>query len=297
MGGSHIAGSLFHPCSQALGGIHTLPVRENGSEAHFFLAFESLAARIDSDSVPRDGVAVAIPNPFDYPRGISYMRHKYQQLYGKDLREGLAQQLKCDPSRIHFLNDAAAFLLGELHQGAAIGVSRAIGVTLGTGVGSAFAVGGKIVVTGQGVPPNGEIWNLAYRDLTVEDFISTRAIQRTYQQFTGIHAEVRDIAALAVQDAHARQTFQIFGAELGGLLRHICVAFAPQRIVLGGGISRAANLFLPAAEKELSDPATQLRISNLFERAPLIGAGVSWKFNHTNFALREREPSGISEES
>lgn len=296
VGGSHIAAGLFHPSREALGAIHTLPVRETGGGAHFLSAFETLAASILPDSIRCDGVAVAIPNPFDYREGVSYMRHKYQQLYGKDLRRDLAQRLECDPVRIHFLNDAASFLIGELCQGAAIGVDRAIGITLGTGVGSAFAVDGKIVVSGRGVPPSGEIWNLAYRCRTVEDFISTRAIQRTYNQLTGVHAEVRDIAALAVQDSLARQSFEILGAELGRLLRDICIDFAPQRIVLGGRISRAANLFLPAAEKEVSDPAIQLRISDLFERAPLIGAGMSWKFNFMNNVL-EPEPSEISEES
>jgi hypothetical protein len=47
--------------------------------------------------------------------------------------------------------------------------------------------------------------------------------------------------------------------------------------VLGGGISRAAGLFLPAAERELVDLNIQLRVSDLLERATLIGAGVNWK--------------------
>jgi glucokinase len=278
----------------ALSGIHTLPVRETGSAVDFVAAFEALAETILPAPAPRDGVAVAIPNPFDYDEGISYMRHKYHQLYGKDLRRGLAERLGSNPFRVHFLNDAAAFLIGELHQGAAIGVSRSIGITLGTGVGSAFAVGGKIVLTGRGVPPRGEIWDLPYRNSTVENFISTRSLQRTYEQLTGIRSEVRDIAALGVQHPHSRETFEAFGKELGSVLRDTCLEFAPQRIVLGGGISRAADLFLPAAERELADPATQLRVSDLFERAPLIGAGVSW-INYLNGQLQEPEPTRIAE--
>ena len=297
VGGSHIAASLFHPGSMRLGAVHTLPVRETGSATDFVAAFQSLAETMLPASVPRNGIAVAIPNPFDYDEGISYMRHKYQQLYGKNLRHCLAEGLGCNAARVHFLNDAAAFLMGELHQGAATGVNRAIGITLGTGVGSAFAVGSKIVVTGPGVPPRGEIWDLSYRDGTVEDFISTRSIQRTYERLTGVRAEVRDIAALAVRDLQARETFEFFGKELGAVLRQICLAFAPQRIVLGGGISRSAGLFLPAAEKELADPAIQLRVSDLFDRAPLIGAGVSWKFNFVHGQPPEPEPSGIAEGS
>jgi glucokinase len=280
VGGSHIAASLFHPASMTIGKLHSLPVRETGTADEFFAAFESLAELMLPASAPRSGVAVAIPNPFDYEHGVSYMRHKYRQLYGNDLRKGLGEKLGCDPARVHFLNDAAAFLIGELFHGAATGVSRAVGIALGTGVGSAFAVDGKIVVTGRGVPLDGEIWNLPYRNSTVENLVSTRSIQRRYEQLTGKCAEVRDIAALGINDPNVRQTFEAFGKELGKVLRHTCVEFAPQRIVLGGGISRAAALFLAAAEKELADLDIHLRVSDLLERAPLIGAGVSWKSNY-----------------
>ena len=136
------------------------------------------------------------------------------------------------------------------------------------------------MVTGRGVPPDGEIWNLPYGESTVENLISTRSIQKRYEQLTGKSAEVRDIAALGIKDPNVSRTFESFGKELGEVLRHTCAEFAPQRIVLGGGISRAAGLFLAAAEKELADLNIQLRVSDLLERAPLIGAGVSWKWHH-----------------
>jgi len=49
---------------------------------------------------------------------------------------------------------------------------------------------------------------------------------------------------------------------------------------LGGGISRAAGLFLASAENELADLEIHLRVSDLLERAPLIGAGVNWKWRY-----------------
>jgi glucokinase len=282
VGGSHISGGVFRPDSMRVDRMHTLPVRETGSVDQFLLAFESLGKIMLPSHDAHAGVAVAIPNPFDYQGGISYMQHKYQQLYGKNLRDGLAERLECTPARVHFLNDAAAFLMGEIYQGAAIGVSRAVGITLGTGVGSAFAVDGKIVVAGPGVPAGNEIWDLPYRDGSVEDFISTRSIQRRYEQLTGMQVEVREIADLGTGHPSARRAFEDFGQELGRVLREVCLDFTPQRIVLGGGISRAAQLFMPSAEKEMDSPAIQLRVSKLFERAPLIGAGVSWSENNGN---------------
>ena len=276
VGGSHVTASLFDQGRMKVAELRRIPLNESGSEADFLTAFATLADTIFPPPAYRAGVAIAIPNPFDYKAGISFMRHKYRYLYGKDLRSSLAERLRCDSVRVHFLNDAAAFLLGEMSGGVAAGVDRAIGITLGTGIGSAFAVGGKIVTSGVGVPAKGEIWDLPYRGRTVEDFTSTRSIQRLYEQRTAIHAEVRDIAALGSGDSTVREIFETFGRELGGVLRELCLEFAPQTIVLGGGISRAADLFLSTAEKELAEPSVQLLISTLFERAPLIGAGISW---------------------
>jgi glucokinase len=298
VGGSHVAASVFNPDSMSLGKLGTVPVLETGGTTDFFAAFESLANIMLAAFGPLAGAAVAIPNPFDYDRGVSYMQHKHRHLYGSDLRGELANRFGCDPVRVHFLNDAAAFLIGELYQGAAAGASRVIGIALGTGVGSAFAVDNKIVVQGGGVPPGGEIWNLPYRESIIENFISTLAIQRLYHELSGTRAEVRDIAALASTHEPARQTFELFGSELGKVLREICFAFNPERIVFGGGISRAAEFFLPAAEKELAGLSVQLRVSNLFERAPLIGAGVSWKQKYVNGKEpRQFEQSSVAEEA
>ena len=287
VGGSHIAGGLFDPDTTTIGAIHTVPLRETVTAEEFLAAFDSLGKTVAPGSVASSGVAVAIPSPFDYERGVSYMQHKYHQLYGRNLRQGLAERLACEPAKVHFLNDAAAFLMGELYQGAAVGVHRAIGITLGTGVGSAFGVDGEIVVTGCGVPVGGEIWNLPYCDSSVENFISTRSIRRRYEQLAGKRVEVREIANLGFEHAPTRQTFEDFGSELGNVLRNICLEFAPRRIVLGGGISRAAPLFLPAAEKELAHPGIQLRVSDLFERAPLIGAGVRWMRNNLKWQAKQ----------
>lgn len=275
VGGSHIGCGLFDPARVGVNRLSDFPVASS-TPAEFFSAFDSLAKSVLADSRSCAGVSIAMPNPFDYERGISHMRHKYQLLYGVELRPELARRLQVDSARIQFLNDAAAFLTGELYQGAARGASRVIGITLGTGVGSAFAVGGEVVSSGRGIAPGGEIWNLPYRDSIVEDVISTPAIQRIYEKNGGSRMAVCDIAHRASHEPQARHTFELFGSELGKVLRHISIEFGPERIVLGGGISRAAEFFLPSAEKELADVAIPLKISELFEQAALIGAGVAW---------------------
>ena len=153
------------------------------------------------------GAVLAVPGPFDLVSGISRMQHKLKSLYGVDLRSALAERFGWGPARFFFLNDAAAFLLGEVQCGAARGSEKAIGIVLGTGIGSAFALNGHWITTGKGVPPGGEIWNLPYIQGTVEDLLSTRAIRQDYFARTGRDEEVITIAKRATADTEARSSF------------------------------------------------------------------------------------------
>jgi glucokinase len=225
-----------------------------------------------------------MPGPFDYAAGVSWMRHKLPYLYGIDLRKALAERFGWQPEQVHFVNDAAAYLLGEVGAGAVRGVPRVVGITLGTGIGSAFAVDGRIVAEGFGVPPGGEIWNLPYEDRIVEDFLSTRAIQHAYRERTGQECEVASIAAKADKNPEAAEVFTEFGRDLGLALRTLLRQFAPDVVVLGGGISRSAHLFLSAAEQQLLGLGFELRVSTLGDHAPLVGAAVALFAGSSGFA-------------
>ncbi|HUX46320.1 MAG TPA: ROK family protein, partial [Terracidiphilus sp.] len=220
---------------------------------------------------------LAMPGPFDYATGVSWMQHKLPYLYGIDLRAKLCAAFGWQPDQVRFLNDAAAYLLGEIGAGAARGVSRVVAITLGTGIGCAFGVDGRVVTEGKGVPPGGEIWNVPYQGQIVEDFLSTRAIQKAYKERTGHQSGVASVAGIAADgDPVAREVFTDFGRKLGRALRDLLADFAPDVVVLGGGISRSSQLFVPAALPELGSLPMQLRITDLGDRAPLAGAGVAW---------------------
>lgn len=285
VGGSHIAASMSGPHNLAVTAMESSAVSKNGSLREFLEIIASLTKRLLDGAKPPAGVSIAMPNPFDYARGISYMRHKFEYLYGIELSGKISQVLGCPPEKISFLNDADAFLMGEMKQGAGRGQKRAVGITLGTGVGSAFAVSGEIVTATEGVPPGGEIWNLSYKDGIVEKFVSTLAIQENYRLRTGIAEEVQEIANQSETNPEAKVTFEQFGHELGNVLRATCAGFKPERIILGGGISRSAALFLPAAEKELSGLGMTVCVSQLGERAALVGAAVHWINKHGDVSL------------
>ena len=277
VGGSHVSAAVCQAGSYQLRSVaRALHPAQQTSEA-FLDVLSGLAAQVTADASNVLGVSVAMPGPFDYATGVSWMKHKLPYLYGIDLRQALADRLGWQPGQVRFLNDAAAYLLGEVGAGAARGVARAVGITLGTGIGSAFAVDGRIVTEGQGVPPGGEIWNVPYESGIVEDLFSSKAIRNSYEQLTGQQEEVAAIARYAAAaDPAAAEVFAEFGRRLGRAMKSLFTTFAPDVVVLGGGISRSAALFLPFAQEQLEGHKMQLRVSALGDSAPLVGAGVAW---------------------
>jgi glucokinase len=316
VGGSHVSAAVCAEETYALRGLSRAALPADGPSPFSAASFKRLIHTL-GETAARDagiemagvaGAALAMPGPFDYEQGISHMQHKLHSLYGVDLKQGLATRFHWQPGQVRFVNDAAAFTLGEAGAGVGRGFHKVIGITLGTGIGCAFSTGGRIAIPADqpggdpGVPPGGEIWNLPYAGATVEDFVSTRFLRQRYQQLTGAEIEVSAIADAArgdqpcpelengaldgsagapgrpdAQDAHcrAREAFQAFGRNLALVLNTHCAAFQPDVIVLGGGIARAAALFVPATRKALAFE-TRIAISILMDEAPLAGAGVRW---------------------
>lgn len=276
VGGSHISAAVCFKSDYRLGPVVRGQYGSIDTSAGFIDLLSKLGAEAATGSSGAMGATLAVPGPFDFQAGMSLMRHKLPYLYGIDLRLPLAKRLGCEPGQVQFLNDADAYLLGEIGAGAARGFGRVIGFTLGTGIGSAFAVKGKLVTDGPGVPAGGEIWNVPFEGGIVEDFVSTRAIAGHYERNTGSARSVAELAAAAAHDPAAAEAFAEFGRQLGRVLRTVVADFHADVIVLGGGISSSPELFLPATRSELQDNLIELRVAELMDRAPLVGCGVAW---------------------
>ncbi len=168
-------------------------------------------------------------------------------------------------SRPLVLNDANAFVLAESRLGAAEGARTVVGLTMGTGVGGGLVLDGRIW-TGC----NGAAGEIGHMPLVVdgplcacgargclEALIGTRAILDRYQAMTGSGASElspRDIAERAERgDAGAILTWRETGRFLGLALVGLTHLLDPELFIIGGGISRAADLILPAAREALRD--------------------------------------------
>jgi len=70
-----------------------------------------------------------MPGPFDYVKGISYIRGvaKYENLYGINISDAVSVNLGIqDGFLIRFMNDASSFAVGEAWQGSASGFNRSL---------------------------------------------------------------------------------------------------------------------------------------------------------------------------
>ena len=280
VGGSHISAAICHEPDLRLERVLTAPHPAEPSPAAFVDVLFTLGARAAQSLRCLVGAGLAFPGPFDYAGGISRMEHKLPYLNGFNLKRALAERFGWKPEQVRFLNDAAAFTLGELGAGAAQGAKRAVGVTLGTGIGASFAVDGSIVTEGPGVPPGGEIWNYPLNGGILEDGLSSKRIQADYVQFTGASLSVVQIADRATTDEAAAKVFTNFGQRLGDAIRLTLAPFHPDVVVLGGNIARSAKLFLPETEHAIEDLKIRIEISTLFDNAQLVGAGAMWLKSH-----------------
>lgn len=215
-------------------------------------------------------IGLALPGPFEYDIGICLMKNqgKYDQLYGVNIKEKLAESLKLPMDHILLDNDAACFLKGEIFVGNAEKKANVLGLTLGTGLGS-------VVSTTDGVR-DAELWCSSYKEGIAEDYFSTRWFVSKYLHLTGVLAKnVRQIcedAPKAVVDL----IFKEFADNLKEFLQLQIATFHPDKIIIGGNIGKASEHFMPVLN-ELPVPVV-ITVSG--EDATLLGAASSFLETH-----------------
>ena len=276
VGGSHITAGLVNLSKRLL--IRPTLVRKkvdsHGSADEIIETWRSTIAEVlKLNALNVVPIGFAMPGPFDYENGISLMQsnmHKFETLYGMNIKSILSEKLNIPTAQIFFRNDAEAFLAGEIMSGSGRGYNKAIGVTLGTGLGTASYTNGKTIDTDLGM-------SLKYLDSVVEDYISTRWFVNRYFEVTGKKiVGVKDLAENISQDKIAKDIFNEFRKNLLAVLTLLIKLEkeVPDVIVAGGNISNALTHYFSVMQHELRKkfPNIVLRKAQLGENAALIGA-------------------------
>jgi glucokinase len=153
------------------------------------------------------------------------------------------------------INDARAFGLAELRLGAGRGASSMIGLTLGTGIGGVIAIDGRVhqghdgtagEIGHQTIDPNGPTCGCGNRGC-LEAFARADQIAAACGTATAEEAFGRARAG----DVRATEGLAQVSRYLGIGIANMITVITPDRVVIGGGISAAADLLLGPIRDEL----------------------------------------------
>ena len=239
-------------------------------------AISEVLSKVDAGSVK--GIGFAMPGPFDYVKGISYIRGvaKYENLYGFNISEAISRLLDMpEDFLIRFMNDASSFAVGEAWAGSAMKANRSLSITLGTGFGSAFISNRIPIVDGPEVPRLGCVYHIPYKDGIADDYFSTRWFIGRYKNLTGKELSgVKVLSELAATDKIAMDLFKEFGDNSALFLAPWLKKFNAEILVIGGNISNAYSLFGEIFEARLKKENCNctVALSKLKEDAALLGS-------------------------
>lgn len=179
-------------------------------------------------------------------------------------------------------NDANCAGLGEAWLGAGSAFQDLIMLTLGTGVGGAVILDGNLFIGRMGAA--GELGLIT---LNAEGPPCNSGNRGSLEQHCSIQAVRREMGCdpgkLAAQalmgDERAIAYWQQYGRRLGAGLASLIYVLTPEAIILGGGISAGADLFLPTVWQEIetrvlpsSREGLQILIAKLGNQAGVAGA-------------------------
>ncbi|WP_342432312.1 ROK family glucokinase [Neobacillus sp. FSL H8-0543] len=264
-------------------------------------AINERLAELDHPKTKIVGIGMGAPGPVDYETGVIL---NVVNLGWKDnfpLKASL-EELTLLPAAVE--NDANCAALGEMWTGAGEGAKNIVCVTLGTGVGGGVISGGSIVQGANGAA--GEIGHITVMPFggapcncgktgCLETIASATGIVRlateelskegTTGGLSELFAENGKVTAKEVfdmarnGDVIAQKVVNEVSFHLGLTLANIANTLNPQKIVLGGGVSKAGNFLLESVKENFSKFAfsavrdsTELALATLGNDAGVIGA-------------------------
>ncbi|MBS4199666.1 ROK family glucokinase [Bacillus sp. FJAT-49732] len=261
---------------------------------------EAVHKKLAELNIPHENLkaaGVGAPGPIDTEKGVMFEAVNLGWPDNFPLRD-LVQEAVGVPVAIE--NDANSAALGEMWKGAGKGAKDLIAITLGTGVGGGVIVSGDIVHGAKGaageighitaVPQGGYMCNCGKAGC-LETVASATGIVRTAKELLADYTGdsplkgLNDITAKDIFDSAqagdelALSTVDTLADHLGLALANIGSVFNPERIVIGGGVSKAGDFLLGKIEQAFKKYAfkpvgesTEIVLAQLGNDAGIAGA-------------------------
>ena len=270
---------------------------ENGGER----ILPDIAAAIDTvllekgiDKSAVTGVGIGVPGPINDEGVVNRCVNLNWGVFNLHETLGALTGL-----RVKGGNDANCAALGEAWKGGGAGSRSSLFVTLGTGVGGGVIINGKILGGAHGV--GGEVGHITVsapdkhpctcgKRGCVEQYSSATGIVRiTKERLSGSEAPsvlrgVNNLTCKEIFDAAkagdtlAFETLEQVFDYLGEALASACCVCDPERIILGGGVSKAGEYLLDGAARHFEKhmfhacKGTEFSLATLGNDAGMYGA-------------------------
>jgi glucokinase len=203
-------------------------------------------------------------------------------------------------------HDANAAALAERHYGAAAGAATAVFIAIGTGIGSALLLDGEIYRGAFGVAPelghlpvvpdgrpcpcgkngcwerycSGTALATTAVELLARNGTRSPVLRRLVRTDAGRVTGQRVAAAAREGDPVAVAALDEMARWLGAGLAIVADVFDPELVVIGGGVSESAPLFLDEAREHYARmvtgagrrPLARIRTAQLGDAAAVVGA-------------------------
>jgi glucokinase len=199
-------------------------------------------------------VGIGVPGLYDPATGTTrFLVNIAGDWAGRPVAEPVGRALGVP---VALINDARAFGLAELRLGAGRGASSMVGFTLGTGVGGVIAIDGKVhqghdgtagELGHQTIDPDGPSCNCGNRGC-LEAFARADRLAEACGAATAEEA----VSRARNGDPVAIEGLRRVGRWLGIGIANMITVIAPDKVVIGGGISAAADLLFPTIREEVA---------------------------------------------
>lgn len=274
VGGTKIAAALVNRHGEVIAKVRR-PTRQNGTINTAVSILDTIATCIHDLLAqapdPVVGIGVGTPGQVDPQRGI--VRHALNLGWQEvALLDGLRQRLST-PLPLYVQRDSYAELLGEAYFGAGMGSQHLVYLGLGTGLGGAALSHGRLlsganhfaseighlVIDPAGRPWHGNLHGTAESVVSGSGVLAeTRTLLAGGQYASSLqdvpHLTAEEVVIAAYEgDELATAVFAKVADWLTRILALYATLLNPERIIIGGGLGRAAfDLLLPHAQEELT---------------------------------------------
>ncbi len=287
-GHSHVAVALSDLGHNVLGERRCdLDVNRHAIEALVMATrmFEELVAEVGADRGNVVAAGIGIPGPVDRARGMAGSATILPGWVGLRIAEEMRQRLGV---AVEIENDANLGALAELTWGAGRDCGSFAYIKAATGIGAGIVINGQLLRGATGTA--GEIGHTTLDEAGALCYCGNRGCLETVASGPAIVQLVgrvggetltlgRVVDLAATGDVRCRRAISDAGREIGVAVAGLCNLINPERVIIGGVLSRTGDVLLQPLRESVRRHAVQaaaervdVRAAVFDERAELLGS-------------------------